>query len=68
MFQLCNLGPLNIYAVGINTKKISTSSNEKDQARMEAKSKRDKIIKLDFPSLFILSSPSANVLFHPQYL
>lgn len=41
MFQLCNLGLLNIYAVGINTKKINTRSNEKDQARMEAKSKRE---------------------------
>lgn len=41
MFQLCNLGPLNIYTVGINKKKINTCSNEKDQARMEAKSKRE---------------------------
>lgn len=32
------------------------------------KAKENKIIKLDYLSLFILSSPSANVLFHPQYL
>lgn len=41
MFQLCNPRPLNIYAVGINTKKINNRSNEKDRARMKAKSKRE---------------------------
>lgn len=41
IFQLCNLGPLNIYAVGIHTKKINAFSNEKDQAGKEVKSKRE---------------------------
>lgn len=68
IFQLCSLGPLNIYTVGIYAKKINTRSNEKDQAGKEVKSKREKNIKLDFLSIFILRSPSANVLFHFQYL
>lgn len=68
VFQLCNLGPLNIYTVEIHTKKINTGSNKKDQAGKEVKSKREHTIKLDFLSIFILSSPSANVLFQPQYL
>lgn len=68
MFQLCDLGPLNIYTVGIHAKKINTCSNEKDQAGKEVKSKREQNIKLDFLSVFFLSSPSANVSFHPQYL
>lgn len=52
MFQLCDLGPLNIYTVGIHAKKINTCSNEKDQAGKEVKSKREQNIKLDFLSLF----------------